>query len=204
MEGILIVNGSPRAPRSNSKLYAEAFMKGWRKGAEYMNLTLINHQAIIEKIGSGAYREVLFVFPLYADGIPSTLLSLWKDIEAAGFVPAGTRMSLIVNCGFYERTQNEVAIKMARLFAKRAGFDFASSFSIASEEATPGTIFRHLLYWRLRRFGRGLRKGRKLTFSYTMPISKRSFLRASTKFWLAYGARNGIDGKAMSTRDIEK
>ena len=63
MEGILIVNGSPRAPRSNSKLYAEAFMKGWRKGAEYMNLTLINHQAIIEKIGSGAYREVLFVFP---------------------------------------------------------------------------------------------------------------------------------------------
>ena len=41
-------------------------------------------------------------------------------------------MSLIVNCGFYEPTQNEVAIKMARLFAKRAGFDFASSFSIAS------------------------------------------------------------------------
>lgn len=204
MEGILIVNGSPRAPRSNSKLYAEAFMKGYRKGVEYMNLTLVNHQAVIEKIRSGTYREVLFVFPLYADGIPSTLLSLWKDIEAAGKVPAGTKMSLIVNCGFYEPGQNEVAIKMARLFASRAGFAFSSSFSIASGEATPGTIFRHLLYWRLRRFGRGLRKGQKLAFSYTMPISKRSFLKASTKFWLAYGGRNGIDGKAMSTMDIEK
>lgn len=116
-------------------------MKGYRKGAEYMNLTLVNHHAVIEKIASGAYREVLFVFPLYADGIPSTLLSLWKDIEAAGKVPGGTRMSLVVNCGFYEPSQNEAAIQMARLFAKRAGFDFASSFSIASGEATAESIF---------------------------------------------------------------
>lgn len=203
MERILIVNGSPRAPRSNSKAYAEAFMKGWNGKSDYVNLTPMNHDSIISKIGGGDYEHLLFVFPLYADGIPSTLLSLWKDIEKAGLGKRKPSMSIIVNCGFYEPRQNDAAIKMARLFAKRVGLRFLSVFSIASGEATPGTVFRHLLFWRLRRFARSLGKGKPRSLAYTMPISRRSFLKASRKFWLSYGAKNGVDGEAMSSMQIE-
>lgn len=204
MEGILIVNGSPRATRSNSKLYAEAFMKGYRKGAEYMNLTPANHHAVIEKIASGAYREVLFVFPLYADGNPLDP-PFFMEGHRGGRESPGRDEDVAHRELRLLRANPERGPRQDGASICQAGRFRLCLFLLDRQRGSDsGKIFRHLIYWPLRRFGRGLRKGRKLTFSYTMPISKRSFLRASTKFWLAYGARNGIDGKAMSTPDIEK
>ena len=37
----------------------------------------------------------------------------------------------------------------------------------------------------------------------TMPISKAFFLKASTRYWLAYGERNGVTGEQMATMEIE-
>ena len=57
MAGLLILNGSPRAPRSNSKRCA----------------------ALCEKMNE--VSDVLLVFPLYADGLPVTLLDFLKTLE---------------------------------------------------------------------------------------------------------------------------
>lgn len=51
---------------------------------------------------------------------------------------------LIVNCGFLEPRQNEVAIDMLKLFCRKNGFPFGSSLSIGSGEAilqTPFALF---------------------------------------------------------------
>ena len=40
---LLIVNGSPRAPRSNSRRYAELFQARWKGEARYAALTAKNH-----------------------------------------------------------------------------------------------------------------------------------------------------------------
>ena len=37
MERIVILNGSPRAPKSNSKCYADIFSKKYNKDIEYYN-----------------------------------------------------------------------------------------------------------------------------------------------------------------------
>ena len=75
---LLIVNGSPRAPRSNSKKYAEHFKKYWGNDTEEYNVIVKQHTRICEKIGQ--YSDLLLVFPLYADGLPVTLMHLLKEV----------------------------------------------------------------------------------------------------------------------------
>ena len=74
MGKILIVNGSPRASRSNSKKYAELFVQYWEGEAEYYLAVSKKHQTIYRFLAE--YDALLFVFPLYADGIPAIILDL--------------------------------------------------------------------------------------------------------------------------------
>ena len=80
MAAIMILNGSPRAPRSNSKQYAELFSKSCRSETEYFQITRTNHLELCRAVER--FSDLLFVFPLYADGIPVTLLNFLKVLEA--------------------------------------------------------------------------------------------------------------------------
>ena len=63
--------------------------------------------------------------------------------------------------------------------------------------------FRFLAQWRIKALARAVSGGRHRRLRVTMPISKRFFLKASTKYWLDYGARSGITGAQMATMEIE-
>ena len=49
---LLIVNGSPRAPRSNSRRYAELFQARWKGEARYAALTAKNHAELAAAVVS--------------------------------------------------------------------------------------------------------------------------------------------------------
>ena len=51
---------------------------------------------------------------------------------------------------------------------------------------------------------KAVQNGQKLTLSVTMPISKKFFIKASTKYWTAYGAKYGVSKDEMATMEIEK
>ena len=51
---LLIVNGSPRAPRSNSRRYAELFQARWKGEARYAALTAKNHAELAAAAAEGA------------------------------------------------------------------------------------------------------------------------------------------------------
>ena len=53
---------------------------------------------------------MLLVFPLYADGIPATLLNFLKSLEN-NLPDKKPVISVIINCGFLEYTQNDLAVK---------------------------------------------------------------------------------------------
>ena len=65
---ILILNGSPRAPKSNSKRYAGLFMDCCK--ADYAEITKTNHRELCAR--TGEYTDLVLAFPLYADGLPVT------------------------------------------------------------------------------------------------------------------------------------
>ena len=200
MGKILIVNGSPRAPRSNSRQYAQLFEKAWPGESEYLPVTGTNHLELCR--AAEEVSDLLLVFPLYADGIPVTLLDFLKTLEEH---PPRSRptLSVLINCGFLEPEQNDVAVRMVELFAKKNGYPFGSVLKIGGGEAILTTPFRGLAGAGIRKLAKAIARGERKVLRITMPLTKRMFLRASTNYWIRYGQRNGVTREQMETMDIE-
>ena len=98
----MILNGSPRAPKSNSKRYAALFRRYCPAGSDYFEITARNHAELIGRMD--AYSDLLLVFPLYAGSLPVGLLAFLQSLG----LPAGTRrpdVALLVNSGVRESRQ---------------------------------------------------------------------------------------------------
>src|SRR5699024_2741721 len=114
MGKILIINGSPRAPRSHSARFAQIFGERCKAETEHVQLLHADHVQLTRKFEDCS--DVLFVFPLYADGVPAILLEFLKSLSAA---PPTHRpvLSVLINCGFQEPWQNDSAVAIMRCFA---------------------------------------------------------------------------------------
>ena len=200
MGNLLILNGSPRAPRSNSRRYAQIFSSCYGENTEYFDITKRNHPELCAKLAGASH--VLFVFPLYADGLPVTLLNFLKSLEAA---PPQNKpaVSVLINCGFLEPHQNDVAVDMVRLFCLENGYPFGACLKIGGGEAILGTPFAFLVRRSIRALARAVAAGRSAELAVTMPLSPRSFVRASTRYWTQMGAANGCTPEQMASMDIE-
>lgn len=201
MGKILILNGSPRAPRSNSKRYAQLFSQVCPMETAYFNITGTNHDQMCREMEE--YSQVLFVFPLYADSIPVTLLNFLKTLEEHALQHKPT-VSVLINCGFLEPEQNEVAVEIMRLFCSRNGYPFGSVLEIGSGEAILDTPFRFLVRSGLKKLAAAMVSGEGRTFRVSMPLSKGMFLKASTRYWTNYGRRNGVTKEQMASMKIEE
>ncbi len=201
MERIMILNGSPRAPKSNSKCYAEIFAKKSDVSVEYFNITRSNHLELCSKMGR--FSDVLLVFPLYADSIPVTLLNFLKNLEN-NLPDKKPVISVLVNCGFLEYTQNDLAVRMIQLFCKRNHCQFGSVLEIGSGEAILNTPFKILVTRKIKKLSESIRTKKYKTLKVTMPLTPKLFIKASTNFWVEYGKRNGITKEEMKTMDIEE
>lgn len=200
MAKIMIINGSPRAPKSNSKRYAELFAKACPAETEYFAVSKTNHLALCRAMQE--VSDVLLVFPLYADGIPVTLMR-FLDTLAQNTPRHPMRISVMLNCGFLEPEQNDVAVKMLRLYCRQNGFAFGSVLQIGSGEAILATPFRILVRAKIKRLAAAMLAGQERIWKVTMPLSKGLFLKASTRYWVSYGKRNGVTKEQMATMQIE-
>ena len=195
MGKLLIVNGSPRAPRSNSRRYIEQFLPCWGETAD--QYTALKG----EPLSSEGCTDLL-VFPLYADGVPAVLMRTLKQLATWGETPR-PRIHVLVNCGFLEPEQTQPAVEMVRFFCKRYGFPWGMALRIGSGEAILNTPFSFLVRRSLRRLAAGIRAGRSEVLSVRMPLSRRMFTWASGRYWAGYGAENHITAREMRTMEIE-
>ncbi len=201
MEKIMIINGSPRAPVSNSKKYAELFAKYCSVPSEYFSVTNGNHLELCKEMEN--FTQILFVCPLYVDGLPVTLMNFLKTLEEK---PPKTKLkvSVLVNCGFIEPEQSDVAVKMLQCFCKKQGYLFGSVLQIGSGEAILDTPLEVFAIRRIKQLADSVVKGMNRNLKTTMPLPKRIFIKASTNYWKRYGKRNGITPEQMAAMDIEK
>ena len=139
MGKLMIVNGSPRAPKSNSKQYIALFRSFWQEPAAEYNVTLKEHAQVCEELDQ--YSDLLLVFPLYADGIPVTLLNFLKSLEQSSLKNRPV-ISALINCGFLEPHQCDVAADMIRLFCAQNGYPAGSILKIGSGEAILNSPFK--------------------------------------------------------------
>lgn len=200
MGKIMILNGSPRAPKSNSKKYSEIFMKYSRLQCDYFNITKSNHLKLIAEMEK--YSDVIIVFPLYADSLPVGLLNFLKNME--NNLPAQRPViSILINCGFLEYEQNSVAVSMIRYFCRRNNFPIGSILMLGSGEAILDTPFRYIAVRAIKRLSESVNKGNYKDISATMPLPKWLFKMAARSYWISYGKKFGVSEKEMQRLEIE-
>ena len=131
----LVLIGSPKGQTgSNSARYAQAIAArleeaGWR--LDWIHV----HEAVTTEGGAGelvakvdASDLVLFVAPLYVDGLPAPAIRAFESIADARGVAAKDarkpKLAVLIHCGFVEPAQNATAIEMCRLFAAAADLEW--------------------------------------------------------------------------------
>lgn len=196
----MIINGSPRAPKSNSKRYAQIFMKYCDAETSYFNLTKSNHKELCTEMEN--YTDVLFVFPLYADALPSGFLEFLKTLENNPPAHRPT-ISILINCGFLEHEQNETAIRMMQLFCKENSYTVGSVLMLGSGEAILDTPFSFIARRNIRKLAKSVGTRKYTRISATMPLTKQLFKLAATVYWTQYGKKFGTTKKQMQTMSIE-
>ena len=136
MKKIAFINGSPKVKDSASG----CILQELKSFLEHDSTIIYEYyfrkpQLSVKEMEQLAECDVLvFAFPLYVDGIPSQLLSCLVQLET--FFTSIKEKEIIVyslvNCGFYEGHQNELAIEMMENWCVKAGLKWGQGIGIGS------------------------------------------------------------------------
>jgi hypothetical protein len=130
---IAIINGSPKRQDSASEKIAAALQSRLTPAADCAARHAAKHsreEIMAALAGCGA---LIFVFPLYVDGIPSHLLRLLDETRhtIADAAP-GAAVYCVVNNGFFEARQNGLALELTRNFCDRAGLKWGQGLGVGA------------------------------------------------------------------------
>ena len=134
---ITVINGSPKAVKSNSEILGN-YLLSLIKEKEIKKYYSISFK-LNDKIKNEIYNSdvLVFLFPLYVDGIPSNLLKLLIKFEKENVIRPKTKIYCIVNNGFYEGKQNFLALLHMKNWCKKVNAKWGQGIGIGSGELLP-------------------------------------------------------------------
>ena len=155
---ISIINGSPKAGRSNSEIL-ENYLLSLLKDNEIRKYYSISVR-LDDKIKNQIYNSdvLIFLFPLYVDGIPSNLLKLLVEFEKEKVVNPATRVYCVVNNGFYEGKQNRLAILQIKNWCENVKARWGQGIGVGAGELLPYLKKCKLEQGPLKNLGKALEK----------------------------------------------
>jgi len=156
MNNIVIINGSPKAKISVSKLLIDFLQTQFSPAAQVFQAT----QLLDKTLDSEEYRKILqadvllLVFPLYIDALPAPLVKVLNTLEIIIKNTKPSKLPLlyaVVNCGFFEAQHNLLAIEILENFASRCGLNWMHGLAIGSggllltfEDNSQGSVMKHI------------------------------------------------------------
>ena len=129
-----IVNGSPRGKKSNSEIlikYLCSLLEGHKINKYYSFSSKINSEIKSEIHNADV---LIFSFPLYIDSIPSSLLDILLKFEEEKIINSKTKIYCIVNNGFFEGKQNQLAILQMKNWCQKTGAEWGQGIGIGAGE----------------------------------------------------------------------
>ena len=134
---ISVINGSPKAIKSNSEILGN-YLSSLLKENEIKKYYSISFK-LNNKIKNEIYNSdiLIFLFPLYVDGIPSNLLKLLVEFEKEKAVNPETRVYCVVNNGFYEGKQNRLAILQMKNWCEKVNARWGQGIGVGAGEILP-------------------------------------------------------------------
>lgn len=146
---LIFINGSPKAKDSASECML-GDLKAYLKHAENQIFDLHIQKPQLEEAElklAASCDGMVFAFPLYVDGIPSHLLECLTQLEHYFKEHNYPEKAVyaIVNCGFYEGEQNELALDVMENWSQKARCIWgqgigvgAGGMTIALKKVKPG------------------------------------------------------------------
>lgn len=163
MPSLLLLDGSPRGPRSNTMKMLARVKEGWERGGGGPCETLhLAHPADFERAlaGFGAAGTVLLGMPLYTDAMPALVLAF---LQALAPRAGAGQLAFLVQSGFPEALHSRPLERYLEKLAPRLGCRYAGTIVRGAGEALramPDQASRKL-WERLRTLGGQLaREGR--------------------------------------------
>jgi multimeric flavodoxin WrbA len=133
---IALINGSPKIKDSASGAILHDLKPFLEKDNNFISehkytkpqLTAKDMEQIIEN------DVLVFAFPLYVDGIPAHLLNCLVQLESyfSNIKDKEIKVYVLVNCGFHEGKQNELAIEILENWCEKAGLNWGQGIGIGA------------------------------------------------------------------------
>jgi len=128
---VALINGSPKGNNSASGALLEDLKRYLEKNAEVINFRF--HSPVISKEEVEVLTKTdawVFAYPLYVDGMPGHLLSCLVQLEETRIQNPQIHIYGIVNCGFYEGIQAELALKILQNWCLKTGFVWSGGIGV--------------------------------------------------------------------------
>jgi multimeric flavodoxin WrbA len=130
---VALINGSPKKNGGASGAIAAALQSKLTPAADCVLRHAANHSRDEIMAALCASEALVFLFPLYVDGIPSHLLRLLDEIQSSVAAAAPDALVYcIVNNGFYEARQNDVALALMRNFCVRSRLKWGQGLGVGA------------------------------------------------------------------------
>lgn len=135
----LMLVGSPRGSRSTSNnlggyLLQGLSSSGWQCDTIFLGDTLKSPEAQVKMLSATDKTDlVILAFPLYVDHLPAIAmeaLELIADHRSVNKPSYPQGFLALVNCGFPESEQNNIAVAVAREFATQNGFEWRGGLAM--------------------------------------------------------------------------
>lgn len=134
---ISIINGSPKSGKSTSGLLIKYLLQEMGE----CNAQVFKCALQTTELAKIACSDVLvLVFPLYVDSIPSQLLQLLIILEELKNLNHDMMVYCIVNNGFFEGTQNYIAIQQIKNWCAAANLNWGQGVGIGAGEMLSFTV----------------------------------------------------------------
>ncbi len=142
MNSLCIINGSPRKEKGTSSYLINELVQLLNnniKTKEYYISELMEDKNLLQDVIS--FNKIIFVSPLYADCLPSTMLDFMICFEEFLKDKKNLNMDMycLINCGFLEGTQNTLAINILKNYCKRIGLNWRFGVGIGGGEFMTGS-----------------------------------------------------------------
>jgi multimeric flavodoxin WrbA len=147
---VLAIVGSPRHRGTSASLARTVVgaleLRGWESCTVQASTALRDPERWSElERRFLAADAVLLSLPLYVDSLPSELtlaLERLAPLRAERGVAHRARLLAVVQCGFVEAHQNDVAVEICRHFAREAGLAWAGGLAIGAGGMANGADVR--------------------------------------------------------------
>ena len=205
---ICLINASPKGLKSASGYFLDS-LQSFFGNCLHCNSMVINNPKLVEEVLKS--QAIVIAFPLYVDAIPAHLVAKLEEIQHARQAQPEKTISVyaIVNCGFFDASQNVYALEMMKIFCKKSGLHWNGGLAVGgggflgnNPKIPLHSMVKKELYFGLQALAEKIEKNSSLNENcFIEPgFSRFIYQIAGNIGFLWEGRKNGLTKKTMCTR----